>query len=355
MHEDPQPLHFGKPARHARWSGEGGTVAGKMMTANFARVFAAGARIWDAERDCTYTVAVMPAEALNLPSGVVVLVDPSRDVDDLRAPAVLAHNVPAGQWATELSLVSPLGGDGPRGRRRVIGARVRFVPEAAAVRWDLALADSRGAPILPYPKYESFRRGGFDVTGQDIVLLDEALWDDVGSAAISGGARGHVLVLQPNRDDLVFLWWGRDWGGNVVELAVELDRLLREAWDEVVIPADVLWAEGVVSSPELGAVGVVFDVLGPDDFPGLDDHSSGPTGVRPRRDTRGDPRTVFRVLAPVEGTRVRVEPQDAEGRRVALGGASTSRSGWGLEYWERGEAFSEVRTLRLRIPLTPAG
>lgn len=335
------------------WSGEGGTVGGQMMTANFARVFAGGARVWDAERDCTYTVEVVSAGALDLSSGVAVLVDPSRDVDDLRAPASLAHDVPAGRWATELSLVSPLGGEGPRGRRRVVGGRIRFVPEAVAVQWDLALTDSRGAPILPYPKYESFRPGGFDVTGQDLVVLDGALWDNLGPAAFGGGTGGQALILQPNGDDLVYLWWGRDWGGNVVELVVELDRLLREAWAEVVIPAGVLLAEGVVVSPELDAVGVVFDVLGPNDFPGLDDHSSGPTGDRPRRDTRGDARTVFRILALVEGTRVQVDPQDADGRRVALGGALTSRSGWGLECWERGEAFSEVRTLRLRVPLTP--
>lgn len=47
------------------------------------------------------------------------------------------------------------------------------------------------------------------------------------------------------------------------------------------IPAGVLLAEGVVVSPELDAVGVVFGVLGPDDFPGLDDHSSGPTATGP--------------------------------------------------------------------------
>jgi hypothetical protein len=324
-----------------------------MMTANFTQVFAAGARVWDAERDCTYIVEVVSAGALDLPSGVAVLVDPSRDVDDVRAPAVLTHDVPAGRWATDVSMVSPLGSDGPRGQRRVIGGRIRFVPEAVAVQWDLVLTDSSGVPTLPYPKYESFRPGGFDVTGQDLVLLDGALWEDVGPAAFSGGAGGRALVLQPNGDDLVYLWWGRDWGGNLVELVVELDRLLREAWAEVVIPASALLAEGMVASPELEAVGLVFDVLGPDDFPGLDDHSSGPSGVRPRRDTGGDARTVFRVLAPVEGTGVRVEAQDADGRRVALGGASTSRAGWGLQYWERGEAFSEVRTLRLRVPLTP--
>lgn len=301
-----------------------------------------------------------------------MLTDPLRGPDSLRSQAMVSIAVPPGHWPTDVCVLRAFDvAYRPEAPDRVAGARIQLSPGADAVAWEQVLTDSSARPIHPYSKYPTMRPGGFDASGLYVVFSDRSTSEasiltmakkaqtsgihltDNPVGTIADGQAGTSLFLRSNPEDLVYLWRGLDWAANVVEIVIEVDRRLRDAWAEAIIPADTLNTQGIVVSSELDALGVVMDVIGPNDFPGrwLNDYSTWPEEHRPPRIERPDIAKVFRVLGPVEGTAVQLDPLDADGNRVFLGGAHTTRDGWALTCWEDRDALASVATLRLRVPL----
>src|SRR5579884_989943 len=112
-----------------------------MVHSPFAAAFRTGTRFRDDDRGCTLEMQTHAIGELKLPSGRIDLGDPfTTSFDEPVKP--LAQVAPIGDFPVEVAVAR----FADNADQRVACARVRFSPNASAVRWTMALREGQEPP-----------------------------------------------------------------------------------------------------------------------------------------------------------------------------------------------------------------
>ena len=341
-------------------------MANERGHADFRRAFTDGEQFVD-EDGSVLTTEVRRLGDVELTSGELMISDPSYLTGDVAEwyEHPVPGRAPVGTWPVEVALAHWSSDPADESDVYEIAAmRMRFADRPAAT-WEPTDLSSDGelvprgvdAGTMMIADMDALRAAGDE--------LEPTLWSDLEASAdwseqftirpLPGG--GSYAISQSGAGDGAYCaWWGFDEAGDVVEVVIDYDVLIRNTWTEIDVPIDVARRPGPIASPEIDAAGLELESVSPSEAAARWNQQQSPYDTRATYDAD----EIFLALRS-SGRWIDTELRDSSGVRVELSGPQIGPGGENdekLEYWLEADGSDRVTTVHLQIfdgvaPLSP--